>query len=123
MRQAVKGGQGCEGAHGCARSCPARPAIALLGLWRGRGSAWPAGASPEAPGQSALSRRWSLLASLASNGPQEYSQVNLAWNWLSFSSRATSFLHGGRIVILGRKASQCGGGRGEGLRQQACRKW
>lgn len=33
-------------------------------------------------------------------GPQEYSRVNLAWNWLSFSSRGRNFSMGGRIVIL-----------------------
>ena len=44
-------------------------------------------------------RPWLLM------GPQEYSRVNLAWNWLSFSSRGRSFSMGGRIVILkgGRK--------------------
>lgn len=40
--------------------------------------------------------------SLAPNGggAQEYSRVNLAWNWLSFSSKGRSFSMGGRMVIL-----------------------
>lgn len=38
----------------------------------------------------------------AQRGPQEYSRVNLAWNWLSFSSRGRNFSMGGRMVILKR---------------------
>lgn len=41
---------------------------------------------------------------------QEKSRVNLAWNWLSFSSRGRSFSMGGRMVILkgGRSAQDVG---------------
>lgn len=34
---------------------------------------------------------------------QEYSRVNLVWNWVSFSKRGRSFSMAGRIVILKRE--------------------
>lgn len=47
--------------------------------------------------------------------------MNLAWNWLSFSSRGRSFSKGGRMVILKREGGKqrCCGLRGGAARGRA----
>lgn len=105
-RQAVGSGRGCEGArvgvHVASRQ-PGQP-TALLGPVEGQGlchtgssskSRGSRGPRAKCPQSEVVPSGWPWLLT----GPQEYSRVNLEWNWLSFSSRGRSFSMGGRIVI------------------------
>lgn len=87
------------GVHAASKQ-PDQP-IALLGPAEGQGLGHTAsrsksrGPRAECPQSEVVptGRPWPLTS------PQEYSRVNFAWNWLSFSSRGRSFSMGGRIVI------------------------
>lgn len=72
------------------------------GLRPGRGPV-PQAPSPEAhPSRDPQGSRTVSPGSpgLGPGRTQEYSRVNLAWNWLSFSKRDRSLSMGGRMVIL-----------------------
>lgn len=122
-RQAVKGGQGCEGAHGCARSPQAaRPAHCFI---RACGGAGARPHSQQEPVQRPQGRVPSVggrpyWPALASDGSSGVLAGELSMELAQLLQQGPQLLHGGQNSHPERrkKVSQCGGGRGEGLRQQ-----